>query len=116
MMSIKARGEMAVRGYLTKLGMDIVAINHRTQHGTIPIVAYDGEVLVHVRIIVKQEGTLEQKPPVPATIKYYAKRMDEYKKAQNIDPAIRFDDVFVLVISKDQALLSHHRAAYRIEE
>lgn len=50
------RGEQHAAEHLERLGFDIVARNHRTRHGEIDLVAFDGSVLVFVEVKARRRG------------------------------------------------------------
>jgi len=51
------RGEELAAEHLERLGFTIVARNHRTRHGELDLVAFDGDVLVFAEVKTRRRGT-----------------------------------------------------------
>lgn len=50
-------GEELAAQHLERLGFTIVARNHRTRHGELDLVAFDGEVLVFAEVKTRRRGS-----------------------------------------------------------
>src|SRR3954469_8158631 len=55
-------GEQLAREHLERLGYELVARNHRTRHGEIDLVVYDGETLVFVEVKTRRATSAGRGP------------------------------------------------------
>jgi putative endonuclease len=55
-------GEDLALAHLERLGYDLVARNHRTRHGEIDLVVYDGETLVFVEVKTRRASAAGRSP------------------------------------------------------
>ena len=112
------RGEDAAAAYLSRLGMEIVDRNWRSDRGEIDIVAVDGDVLVFCEVKTRKStsaGTAEDAVS-PSKQKRLVHLAAEYiARAGSAPCATRFDVVAIHVLAEDRALLRHHRAAFCAE-
>lgn len=119
MATLQERGLDATVAFLERAGIRVVEKNYKTKAGVIPIVAVDDCTLVRVRFNVRPAGESPKADgllaPSAPTIRKYHKQMREWVEA-NVPAGtpikLRFDDVSLLVIAEDRALLRHHRGAY----
>jgi Holliday junction resolvase-like predicted endonuclease len=113
---LQERGLTAAAAYLERCGIRVVDQNYETSHGVIPLVATDENTLVRIRIIVKTEaGPQPSQVPAASTIKKYHQQMDEYISKVVIgvvDLEVRYDDIIILALPENRALLRHYRGAY----
>jgi Holliday junction resolvase-like predicted endonuclease len=107
----KDRGMMAAVAYLERSGIHVLDQDFKTTIGVIPIVAMDGDELVHVRVIVHTSST-DKIFPSNTAIKKRQQQMAEYAMAASVSPAVyrvRLDDIDIRVLAEDKALLRHYR-------
>jgi putative endonuclease len=55
-------GEDLALAHLQRLGYDLVARNHRTRHGELDLVVYDGETLVFVEVKTRRANATGREP------------------------------------------------------
>lgn len=109
------RGEDAAARFLYQRGYDIVARNWTCGFGEADIIARDGDAIVFVE--VKTRSGIEHGFPSEAVD---AKKRDKYEKialaylaeCDEVDLAVRFDVVAIVVMPPDRAVIRHHISAF----
>lgn len=114
---MKARGEDAAAAYLERVGVCVVERNWRCEQGAIDIVAFDGDMLVMVAVKTRWSTGRVVERSLSATAKRRVAQMaNAYLEYADLDGTPwRYDEVCLLVISEDRALLRHHRDAMSAE-
>jgi len=112
MWRLNSRTEKAIAEYLSRVGFEIVERGYECDAGRIAYIATDGETGEFVFIFAKERQA--ELPELETedirsvfercACSYFAKNPDLTK---NID--VRFDEVAIVVINDDRALLRHHR-------
>ena len=113
--TLEVRGQKAAVRFLEHLGYAIVEAKEKKADSIIPIVAWDEDVLVFVSVPVIY-GRLEDLPPQDAmqndraVFETYAESyLDKHPElSRDGEVRIRFDEVALLVMCEDRALLRHH--------
>jgi putative endonuclease len=115
--SFATRGIDSAIAYLERNGIQVVDANFPTPHGEIPIVAVDGETLVRVNVkVTKSNGKLKTEvTPTKPTQAKYKEQLRDYISVNvpgKFPVCIRFDDIQLLVISEDRAMLRHTKGVF----
>jgi len=113
--TMEERGQKAAVRFLEQLGYTIVEAKEKKAASIIPIVAWDADVLVFVSVPVIY-GRMEDLPPSDAmqndraVFETYAESYlgKHPELSRNGEVRIRFDEVALLVMCEDRALLRHH--------
>ncbi len=112
------RGEDAAAAYLERTGMTVIERNWRAACGEMDLVALDGEELVLCEVKTRRtpvRGTPEEAVG-PAKQKRLAKLAAAYlQRMGDPDQQVRFDVIAIQLLSRDRALLRHHRRAFQLE-
>ncbi len=107
-MDLQTRGRLATLSYLNRIDMAVTDVDYPTPDGDIPIVALDGDTLVHVYYEVHPAG--EQPPTMTDALKaQHRAQMHHFKKTTGLEKEVRYDIVNITVLEEDRALLRHHR-------
>lgn len=115
--SLKSRGEDAAAAYLERVGMRIAERSWSCDAGTVDIVAFDSDVLVVVDVKTtkgcrqgREMGLVDAKRRRAGRL---AAAYLAYADLRNV--SWRFDEIDLLVIGDDRALLRHHRDALNVD-
>jgi putative endonuclease len=111
------KAEDAAAAYLERKGITVVERNWTSKAGEVDIVSLDGECVVFVEVKGRQRR--RSGPPEEAVNERKQRRLSrlasEYVARSGLeDTAIRFDVVAITRLSKDRALLRHHRNAFEV--
>lgn len=94
-------GEDLAAQHLERLGFTIVARNHRTRHGELDLVAFDGRVLAFVEVKTRRRGTgrpwdglhLKKRAQVRRMAAAYLNQVPERPRGQEL----RFDAIGIVL-------------------
>lgn len=112
--SLRERALSAADAYLERAGMQVLDVEYKTPHGRIPIVAIDGDTLVRVHVsVLKKAPDTGDGMPSARTVETYSRQLTYWQRVHQTTAQVRFDEIRLLVISEDRAVLRHHRDAYR---
>lgn len=97
-------GEELAAQHLERLGFTIVARNHRTRHGELDLVAFDGTVLVFAEVKTRRKGSgspwdslhLRKRAQVRRMAAAYLNQVPERPRGRTL----RFDAIGVILDSK----------------
>ena len=107
-MDLQSRARLATLSYLNRIDMAVTDVDYPTPDGDIPIVALDGDTLVHVYYEAHPAG--ERVPTMTDALKaQHRAQMHHFKKTTGIEKEVRYDLVNITVLEEDRALLRHHR-------
>lgn len=110
-MDLQSRSRLATLSYLNRIGMVVTDVDYPTPDGDIPIVALDGDELIHVYYEAHPAG--EQPPTMTDALKaQHRAQMHHFKKTTGIEKEVRYDVVNITVLEEDRALLRHSRGDY----
>jgi putative endonuclease len=111
--SLKQRGEDAAVAFLERTGMAIVDRRWSCDSGQIDVIALDGDQLALVDVRTVQAGRQDELGSVSAAVARRIKKVaSAYIQANDLgDIKWRFDQISLLVVAEDRALLRHHRDA-----
>lgn len=109
------RGETAAARFLDRRGYEIVERNWTCPAGEADIIALDGDTVVFVE--VKTRTSLDKGLPEEAVddakrAKYERIAAFYLKDYEDVDIALRFDIVSLLVLAPDRAMIRHHINAF----
>ena len=110
MKELETRATEAASTFLRRRGYAVLETGWESEAGTADIVAEDGDALVFVRVRVRwgagsafpaEGGASERDECERVALAYLA----EYGK---VDVPVRFDDIAMVAISSDRAMIRHH--------
>jgi hypothetical protein len=91
--------------------MTVIVTDYTTTHGIIPIVARSGDELVYVKVVTRKGKTNPTVLPTPRMVRQYKKQMSDFMRDADLDVQARYDQIDLLVLAEDRALLRHHQDA-----
>lgn len=105
-------GEQLAAEHLERLGFTIVARNHRTRHGELDLVAFDGRALVFVEVKTRRKGTgspweglhLRKRAQVRRMASAYLNQVPERPRGS----VLRFDAIGVVLDPAGELLALDH--------
>ncbi|RDB64298.1 hypothetical protein C1878_00035 [Gordonibacter sp. 28C] len=111
MKELKTRAVKAASTYLDHRGYTVLEVGWRSEAGTADVIAEDGDALVFVK--VRARSGAEAGFPAErhsASERAVRERVVMTYLAQHdaVDIPIRFDDVSLVAISPDRAMIRHH--------
>lgn len=111
MENLKQRAVQAAERFLHHRGYDVVDVDWKSPAGDIDIVARDGDDLVFVEVAAR-DGAAAGFPPSRYQGELRARRERAAlaylaEKGADEDP-VRFDDVALVAVGPDRALIRHH--------
>ena len=111
MENLKQRAVQAAERFLYRRGYEIVDVGWKSPAGGIDIVARDGDELVFVEVAAR-DGASAGFPPNRNGGELRARREGAAVAylAENIadEGPVRFDDVALVIVAPDRALIRHH--------
>jgi len=111
--TMKQRGEDAACAYVERVGICVIERKWSCDSGTIDVLGWDGDQLVLVDVKTVRSGRQGELGSVSTTVARRIRKVaSAYIQANDLgDVSWRYDQVTLLVISEDRALLRHHRDA-----
>ena len=111
MKELKASAVQAASRFLSRRGYDILATDWKSAAATADIVSKDGEALVFVKVRTRT-GT---EAGFPSECRGAAERTERERVAlaylaehDTVNMFVRFDDVSMVVVAPDRAMIRHH--------
>jgi putative endonuclease len=110
-------GEQHAAEHFERLGFAIVARNHRTRHGELDLVVFDGEVLVFVEVKTRRQGSgspwesldLRKRAQVRRMASAYLNQVPERPRGKSL----RFDAVGIILDRRGELVgLDHLEGAF----
>jgi putative endonuclease len=106
-------GEDAAAAHLERLGLDVLARNHRTRFGELDVIAYDGETLVFCEVKTGRAGAAT-KPldSLSETKRAQVRRMAAAWLAETTDrpraTELRFDAICITFDARNRLIALDH--------
>lgn len=111
MKELKVSATQAASRFLSRRGYDILATSWKSKAGTADIVAKDGEALVFVKVRARSGA----ESGIPSERRDAAERTERELVAlaylaeyDVVDVPVRFDDIGMVAIAPDRAMIRHH--------
>ena len=112
-------GEDLALAHLKRLGYTLVARNHRTRHGEIDLVVFDGTTLVFAEVKTRRANGSGRGPweSLHARKRHQVRRIAASFLAERLDrpfsPELRFDAIGVVIDARGELVgLDHLEAAF----
>jgi len=110
-------GERAAAKHLERLGLRVLARNHRTRFGELDLIAWDGETLVFCEVKTRRAGGGAPWEKLDARKRAQVRRMAAAWLAETIDrphaTELRFDAIGVVVDARGRLVaLDHLQGAF----
>ena len=115
--SLGKRGEDAAARFLTNHGYTILSRNYTCQFGEADIVAKTPDTIVFVEVKTRTDedkGMPEEAVTPKKRAKYEKIAISYLREYEDVDIAVRFDVVGILVIAPDRAVIRHHINAFGV--
>lgn len=117
--TLQVQGKKAAAKFLNNQGYTVCEQDWCCKHGSVDLVVSDEGSLVFVE--VKTRSNTDRGLPEDAITKDVRKRNERMAISyltshEEVDVAIRFDIITILVVSTDRAFLRHHINAFSLNE
>ena len=115
--SLGKRGEDAAARFLVNHGYKIISRNYKCQFGEADIIAKTVDAIVFVEVKTRTDedkGMPEEAVTEKKRSKYEKIAISFLRDYDEVDIAVRFDVVGILVIAPDRAVIRHHINAFGV--
>ena len=115
MKELKTNAVQAASRFLSRRGYDVLATGWKGAEGTADIVAKDGEALVFVKVRARsgaESGFPSERRDAAERTERELVALAYLAEYDMVDVPVRFDDIGMVAIAPDRAMIRHHINAF----
>lgn len=114
---LSKRGNKAAEMFLRRRGYEILDTDWSCHAGTVDIVAQDDDAVVFVEVVTRRDS--QKGFPSEAVTDAKREKFEKIALAylgeyDMVDMMVRFDNLSIVVIGEDRALIRHHIGAFSV--
>ena len=109
--SLDSRGKEAAAKFLVHRGYDVLERDWECYAGTADIIALDEDTLVFVEVNTRRDGFPSEEADTEKRTRFEKIALAFLRDYDEVDLAVRFDVISIVVVADDRALVKHHTNA-----